>query len=985
MNGKLPAVGKVSLPDIPDELKGYNQWLVWRYEKDPNPGAKKDRKVPYSPLSMKPTGHDEKSRPTWGSFDQAVTAYGTERFSGIGFVFTKSDPYVGVDLDHCAFNGQPDSWAEEIINQLNTYTEVSPSGTGFHMLMVGKKPGTRCKPPRRFLLKNEAGEYIDDIEVYESSRYFTVTGKVFGSKVIQQNQDALVEVYREQVERDLPQLPETDDQPQSVKRPAQRADESAFSGSGGIKYDRNGRGQEGYWKIPDDDGELLAEIEKSKQKDKFLRWYNGDLSMNANNHSDADFAFCGALAFWTGKNAERMDRIFRDSQLMRPKWDERRGEKLYGQMTIDKAIGACKEVYKGKFVSVGPQGQGSASSRTDENNVVKFPKKKAVAQRTVHITETGFNHGIRPPRPDEIIWPETGNYYHISDKDWCLRQGNFDDGSQLEIIALRAIWIYSLAEDDQEEVYRVIKFYNHNLQLKEVCIPQQWFSKTKDANVWSALLAQGMLLLSGKEKFLARYLDITASQCIHRSWAASKLGWFEVPNAPEKPVFVLPHTILGNTGDNREVFFQQLQKLSGQPISPKGTLLDWKREIASRAKGNSLIMFAICASFAGSLTKLANVGSGGFHFWGAPRCGKTILVQAAASVWGNGSDPQIHSSKTSIRKWNATGNALEATAQLHNDIVLCLDEIGELDNPQDLNRLIYSLVGGSPKGRMQDVGGLRAQAFWHIMLLSTGELSTEAVLKSAGFTKRGGQTHRLPDIRVDALENGIVERDDVDPVDFTNQLKRACSLHYGTAGPVFVHYLIKSIQEKGYQEFVNEVSELVNSMEVRLLDTIEQLAKEAREIRAVLKRMAAIAVAGFYASEAGILDWTPEQINDAVVGVRNLWLSDMGEHISELDKALANLRNNLIVNMANFESINEPDAKTPIKLMGYHNIDYLMVLPGAFDDFCGSYSKRQLLKVMKERNYLEMESDRVAKKIPARVTKKERPRCYWISRNFLDD
>ena len=89
--------------------------------------------------------------------------------------------------------------------------------------------------------------------------------------------------------------------------------------------------------------------------------------------------------------------------------------------------------------------------------------------------------------------------------------------------------------------------------------------------------------------------------------------------------------------------------------------------------------------------------------------------------------------------------------------------------------------------------------------------------------------------------------------------------------------------------------------------------------------------------------------------------------------------------MANFEDINETNAKVPIKLMGYHNADYLMVLPGAFDDFCGSYSRRQLLKVMSEKHYIDADSGRQTKKIPARVTRKERPRCHWVSKNFLDD
>ena len=89
--------------------------------------------------------------------------------------------------------------------------------------------------------------------------------------------------------------------------------------------------------------------------------------------------------------------------------------------------------------------------------------------------------------------------------------------------------------------------------------------------------------------------------------------------------------------------------------------------------------------------------------------------------------------------------------------------------------------------------------------------------------------------------------------------------------------------------------------------------------------------------------------------------------------------------MANFESIEETGDRVPIKLMGYQNFDYLMVLPSVFDEFCGSYSKRQLLKVLVDKNYISVEAGRLTKKIPARMIRKERPRCHWISKNFLDD
>jgi len=102
---------------------------------------------------------------TWASFDAAVeTAADDDPVAGIGFVFTEDDPFVGVDLDDCrnAETGEADSWAHEIIEQLDSFTEVSPSGTGYHVYVRGELP--------------DGGNRSGDIECYESARFFTVTG-----------------------------------------------------------------------------------------------------------------------------------------------------------------------------------------------------------------------------------------------------------------------------------------------------------------------------------------------------------------------------------------------------------------------------------------------------------------------------------------------------------------------------------------------------------------------------------------------------------------------------------------------------------------------------------------------------------------------------------------------------------------------------------------------------------------------------------------
>jgi hypothetical protein len=94
------------------------------------------------------------------------------------------------------------------------------------------------------------------------------------------------------------------------------------------------------------DGDLLDRIERSKQGDLFWQLFSGDIT-GYPSASEADLGFCNILAFWTSKDAEQMDRLFRQSELMRPKWNEKHGAQTYGAMTISKAIDGCTEAYKG--------------------------------------------------------------------------------------------------------------------------------------------------------------------------------------------------------------------------------------------------------------------------------------------------------------------------------------------------------------------------------------------------------------------------------------------------------------------------------------------------------------------------------------------------------------------------------------------------------------------------------------------------------------
>ncbi len=103
---------------------------------------------------------------TWGTFDQAWAYYQSHKdgVDGVGFMFAKDDPFIGIDLDHCrnAETGEIQPWALEIVETMNSFTEISPSGQGLHIFVKGELSGD--------------GINTKDVEMYDSKRYFTVTG-----------------------------------------------------------------------------------------------------------------------------------------------------------------------------------------------------------------------------------------------------------------------------------------------------------------------------------------------------------------------------------------------------------------------------------------------------------------------------------------------------------------------------------------------------------------------------------------------------------------------------------------------------------------------------------------------------------------------------------------------------------------------------------------------------------------------------------------
>lgn len=288
-------------PDkIPQDLRTLPQWVVWKLQTRKG----KLTKVPFHPQTG--TFASTTDPRTWSDFDTACRVFEQGNYDGVGFVFTNKDPFCGIDLDKCRDpkTGTIEPWAQAIIEKLDSYTEISPSDRGVHIIIEGQLP--------------EGQRRRGQIELYETGRYFTMTGHHLDETPdCIHNRQAEIEVLHAE-----------------VFGPRENAQKESHTGKSSSTFS---------------DDEVLGRARKSKNADKFERLWSGDWTEYAS-QSEGDLALCSILAFWTEGNAEQIDRLFRQSGLFREKWDEKHhGDgRTYGQGTVQIALQQANEAYAGK-------------------------------------------------------------------------------------------------------------------------------------------------------------------------------------------------------------------------------------------------------------------------------------------------------------------------------------------------------------------------------------------------------------------------------------------------------------------------------------------------------------------------------------------------------------------------------------------------------------------------------------------------------------
>jgi hypothetical protein len=284
---ETPARLPLKIETIPQEIKDSPQWCLWRWEQREG----KWTKPPYQVNGEPAKSNDYK---TWTTFKNVLEAYQRGMWDGIGFMLTS--PFVGIDLDNCRNpdTGELRDWARPIIEAFLTYTEVSPSKTGLKLLLKGR------------LAK---GHHNNHIGVFQSGRYFCVTGHVLNGRAeIEDRQHELDQFIKDEWPADFKSAPHVNQKAISSQRT--------------------------------DDNAIVDKMLAAKNGAKILELMNGKWEGDYHSQSEADAALCAHIAFWT-KDPAQVDRIFRQSGLYREKWERQD----YRNRTIQKAIVKTPETY----------------------------------------------------------------------------------------------------------------------------------------------------------------------------------------------------------------------------------------------------------------------------------------------------------------------------------------------------------------------------------------------------------------------------------------------------------------------------------------------------------------------------------------------------------------------------------------------------------------------------------------------------------------
>jgi uncharacterized protein (DUF927 family) len=402
--------------------------------------------------------------------------------------------------------------------------------------------------------------------------------------------------------------------------------------------------------------------------------------------------------------------------------------------------------------------------------------------------------------------------------------------------------------------------------------PKQWampLELLEDRREYRKVLRRlGLQMNSSKQgvELLQTYLDLSHSH--NAMTCVEKTGWY-------REQYVLPDTTYGQSQaqPQEQVVLQGLTH-TVEGYRQRGTLNEWRVGVGALCRGNRRLLFVVSMGFAAPMLTLLDIEGGGVHLWGPSSEGKTTLLLAAASVWGEPSH---------VEHWLATANGLEGVACAYNDNLLLLDELKEVE-PREAGTVAYMLSNGSGKRRGRPEGGTRPRLTWRVLFLSSGEISLAQHVEQAGQRIHAGQDVRLVDLPAEAgTGNGVFEdlHQHANGQVFADCLRRHVHEAHGTAGRAFLEQLVGDLS--------THLDEARKAMDLFMASCVSNI--QVGQVRRVATRFAVIGAAGELATGFGLTGWEEGEAMEAAQACFEAWIHQRGSMTnSDETRALAQVR-----------------------------------------------------------------------------------------------
>ena len=784
-----------AIRNYPEVLRAL-PFCTWKLEKDSHGRL---TKVPYNPR----TGfHASVDKPyTFADMEMALKA--VENYSGVGINISGK---VGcIDVDGCVReDGSLTDTALAVMALFpDAWVEYSPSGTGLHVYFLIPE-GYVYDKEEYYINCNKYG-----LEMYiagETSHFLTITGNVFrtgGMTVTGENLDSFKNTY--------------------MKRPALERAEIQVPEGGSILSDE----------------EVMVKCYRSQGGGTFARYYDGDWTKPGDpnwSHSQADLSVCRRLAFFCRGDMEQMDRLFRNSGLYREKWDERRGDGTYGELTMRKAIAGCTAFYDRKPNAAddfAPDGDENEQDSADERNFADDASDPYIAD-DAHMRDDDS-----AARIDEYLSSKTLSVEDVIAPAFLelASWANTEDVARYVAIRkkiprelgirrfeaeLRKYTLGKMAEEmPPASVLRL-----SGCQTRGMIVPQNWIvddqgirhMETAFGELQPVTVCRDPLFVSAKvinvddntEKLGITYRRNGAYKTLIASRAdllnkntIIKYADFGLPVSSGTAGTITKYIAEMEAANDHAIPIKRCVNRAGwvgnefypyrikdtvqyyddqtgttnivEALHTHGSEERWL-ELAKVVREYPYARLMMAAAFASPLIVKLSHRNIYAHFWYESRGGKTAVAKFCLSIYGNPDNL--------IGTYNATLFGMEQRAATMKHLPLVLDELQSLKEKYlSVNDIVYNLGNGIGKTRGKIGSGIRKMDGWSNCIISTGEQPMRADSSMDGINSR------LMEINACPLMNG----EGVIDQELGVRLHTEARLNYGFAGKRYVVFLIDEI------------------------------------------------------------------------------------------------------------------------------------------------------------------------------------------------